>query len=331
MSGELREFKPKGEIENEERPEDILDESIFKKKFPLTFEKLLDKKKNLETITSNVKALTFKGLSERLERLEKLMYSLETATFNAETEDDLLNAMIVIRAAYPEGIKRRLLGLPETLKKLDEYAKGKKFRNGVRVGVAESVGVLLPLDFIKVGVANLVNYQTIDCVDPVLAKNGIMRCLDFQRQFFEGEALAVERKYYAKKEEFLVMSESGKLTKEVEDRKKVELGELDRSASKERRTQFVEKLKKENGDVATKIATYAVFAEIFTSGVSPNSLFKMEEGADEEKDALKKILSQVYPGLDEETLNQIIKKGKEIRGNFEKEYKKFGMEDPAIV
>lgn len=75
-----------------------------------------------------------------------------------------------------------------------------------------------------------------------------------------------------------------------------------------------ENIKKEGRDIVKTIAVATTFSEIVISGIESPSLFMKAKEA-------KKQLRLGYPELEEETINQIIEKGKKIRKDLEEKYK----------
>lgn len=295
MPGEIRERKTKQpEVKKEERTEDILlNESIFRKKFPLTYENIKKGKNFLEDFTSDIKKIEEKGVEKYLNKYPELI------------------GLYQLIGLHPSKIKKMLVGLPKTLNKLDGYAREHGFKNGALVGSREVIGPILPFNFFQIGLKGLFNYQELESFKPAFAKEGVALFMESQKELLKGKSLETQKEFFTKNEELMKLGKSGKLKNEKE--RLEELGKLVGSVGNSARKQHIEKLKKENRDIIENIAALTTFSEIVISGIESPSLFMKDEEA-------KKQLRLGYPELEEETINQIIEKGKKIRKGLKEKY-----------
>jgi hypothetical protein len=291
MVGEPRESNLRKKIESEkEAGEDILHESFFRKKFPLTYKNTKKDKNSLEKFTSEIKKIEEKGVEEYLNEYPEFI------------------------GLYPSKIKEMLLGLPKTLNKLDEYVKERGFKKGALAGRGELIGPILPFNFFQIGMRKLVNYQYLESFAPSFAKEGIALFVGSQGELLKGKALEAQKEFFTKNEELLKLGKSGKLKNEKE--RLEELGKLVALVGNSARKQHIEKLRKEKRDIAETIAALAVFSDIVIFGTKGPSLFKMKD-----TEGAKKYLSLGYPDLEERTIDQILEKGKKIRKDLEEKYR----------
>ncbi len=194
MFGEIKEPK----IEKEGGAEDILNESIFREKFPLTYEKIKEYKNFLEEFTSAMKEkMPEKGVEKYFLRISPIFPEL-----------------------YPEGIKEEVAALPKVVNEVDEYAKRGGFKEGALVDPKEVTGASTPpFNFFQIGLRNLIIYQELKSFASLYAKEGLILDIEQQRELLKGKALEIQKEFFTKNEELLRSKKDEKLTNSEKRRK----------------------------------------------------------------------------------------------------------------
>lgn len=260
--------------------------------------------------------------------LEKTVSSLKNYTLDIENNQPELKETLDELNSYTEKHGLKILVNP----------REKILKPGEKAEIRSDISALFPANFLLFSAENLINYSDLKKSAPDFAEKGLKSVIEWQKELFEGKAFEIlkdifkknnelhkaRRKAYDTVKDLLEPSENRlkEISGEVLEKTLVkliksgrmpalvkidkELEALERSLRVQAGKQFIKK----NEKSADSLAAAEAFLDLLQ--------LRTEKGLAVDEKRIRNNLSNDFPDLDEEMMEQIIKKVKKEKETIKK-------------